>query len=398
VKLSYFTYVNKTCYTYIHVIFADTMKDITVHQNERLRLQAVQRFLNLELPKEKELQEIVELASELCETPIALITLIGEDVQYCKFKVGTDLDENAREYSFCKELIGHTDLLIVSDTLAHPNFRNNPYVLGDPHIRFYAGAPLITHDGHFLGCLSVLDTCAREFSHLHQHLLRVLAKRAIQIMEFDMSLKVLNDQFAMVKESEDKLRSFFESSAACHLLIGKSMEILAFNKNMAEFIERMYGVKLYEGIQISEILQGRVLTRFIADCEMALSGIPVHFEREVDYREQNERIWWSVSFEPCRNCSGELIGISYNARDISVQKSHQQQILEQNESLKSIAYAQSHELRKPVASILGLMQLIEGEDFTATREELVLMKKAVESLDTEIRKIVNYANSSDTTL
>ncbi|WP_158828035.1 sensor histidine kinase [Mucilaginibacter lacusdianchii] len=370
------------------------MSIIAVPQKEYQRLQAVQRFLNLELQKEKELQEIVELASDLCETPMALITLIGEDVQYCKFKVGTDLNQQALEYSFCKDLINSTDLLVIPDTLADTSYCNNPFVTGDPGIRFYAGAPLITHDGHFLGCLSVLDTCAREFSYVHKHLLKVLAKRIIQIMEFDLSLKVLNEQFQQVRESETKLRSFFESSTACHLLLGRNMEILAFNKNMAEFINRIYNVTLYEGIHVSEILDGRVLASFEADYQNALHGNAVHFQREVLYT--NERIWWAVSFEPCVDCQGNTIGISYSARDITEHKLSEEQIIQQNESLKNIAHIQSHELRKPVASIMGLMHIIEEEDFSPCKEVLLMMKKAVESLDTEIRKIVNFTHPANT--
>ncbi|MBS7563525.1 PAS domain S-box protein [Mucilaginibacter sp. Bleaf8] len=366
--------------------------------NELQRLQAVKRFLSLDLNKDKELQEIVELASELCETPIALITLITEDIQYMKYKVGTDLEQIAREFAFCNEMIEQEDMLVVPDTHQHHNFCNNPYVTGQPNIRFYAGAPLITHDGMFLGCLSVLDTQPRSFSAAHQKLLRVSAKRVIQIMEFDLSLKVLNQQYFQAKDSAIKLRSFFESSAECHLLIGTHFEVIVFNKNMAEFTQRVYGIKLYQGISINEVLEGEELNAFKSNYELALTGVPVSLERKMNYN--GEDIWWAITYTPCLNADSEVIGVSYNARDITRHKLHKQQILDQNESLRNIAYVQSHELRKPVASIMGLMHIFEEEGFTASKEGLMIMKQAVNDLDTQIRKIVSYtegvyANSTE---
>jgi GAF domain/PAS fold len=350
------------------------------------RLQAVHRFLNLEINEDEELQEIVELASELCETPIALITLIDEDTQYFKFKVGIDLDQNIREDTFCAYLINGDKPMIVEDALLDNRFVNNPYVASIPHIRFYAGAPLITHDGHTLGSLCVLDIKPRQISPAQQHLLKALAKRVIQIMEFNLSLHIVRKQFL---QSEMKLQSFFESAGVCHLLIGKEMEVIAFNKTMADFLERVHHIQLYAGIKIGQVFKGWQLDSFLAEYAEALSGVPLKYERKADYT--GETIWWYVTFEPAYNPRGEIIGASYNAIDITERKHNEKQIMTQNESLISIAYIQSHELRKPVASILGLMNLFKLNAYRATREELIMMEKAAKELDNKIRTIVNFA-------
>ena len=108
-------------------------------QKELERLQAVNRFLNLSIDKDQNLQEIVELASELCETPIALISLVDDDTYYLNFKVGTDIDKTLRKDSFCQYLTQKNELLIIPDATADGRFADSSYVTGSPHIRFYAG-------------------------------------------------------------------------------------------------------------------------------------------------------------------------------------------------------------------------------------------------------------------
>jgi signal transduction histidine kinase len=358
-------------------------------QRELERLQAVHRFLNLKIDKDENLQEIVELAAELCETPIALITLSDEGTRYFKFKAGMDMSQHISKDAFCEHLTAN-ELMIVPDVNHDPRFANASYVIGSPHVCFYAGIPLTTHDGHNLGSLCVMDIEARQLTAAQKRLLTVLGKRVIQIMEFESSLLILKKQYVQAKDAEIKLRSFFESGGACHLLIGKELEVIAFNKNMSVFLERIYHVELYAGILVSQILTGPALEQFIKEYQVALTGTTVKYEREVKYL--NETIWWFVTFEPGYNQEGEIIGISYNAYDITERKLHEQQIMAQNNSLKNIAHIQSHELRRPVASILGLMELFKSNNYQATKEELLMMEYAAKELDDKIRNIVTFTD------
>jgi signal transduction histidine kinase len=123
----------------------------------------------------------------------------------------------------------------------------------------------------------------------------------------------------------------------------------------------------------------------------ALSGIPLKYERKVDYAA--ETIWWYVTFEPACNPQGEIIGASYNTIDITERKHNEKQIMTQNESLFNIAYIQSHEFRRPVASILGLMNLFKLNGYRATREALIIMEKTAKELCNKIGTIVNFAES-----
>jgi len=360
-------------------------------EKELKRLDAVHRFLSLEHDKESQLQEIAGLASALFETPVALITLMDKDIQYFKVKVGTDEDQNDRENTFCQYLMNSDEVMEVQDTHKDSRFINNPIVAGTPCVRFYAGAPLITYDRHSVGSLCIIDVKPKILSVEQKHLLKMLAKWAITIMEFDLSLEVLKGQYLAAEGLEIKLKSFFESAGGIHLLIGRELDVMAFNKKMDDFIKRIYHVQLYEGIKLSRVLRGGQYNRFVNEYKQALSGMSVKYEREVDYKGQ--RVWWQVSFEPVYSAESNLVGVSYNAIDITERKAHEKQIIDQNESLKKIAYIQSHEMRKPVASLLGFMELFKENNYTTTKEELLLMEKTLNELDAKIRTIVNFTDN-----
>lgn len=350
-------------------------------------LQAIDRFLNLKINSKEELQEIVELASVICEAPIALITLMDQNTQYIKFKVGTHVKKHAKGDTFCQYLAQHDDeLMIVPDAREDSRFSENAMVIHSPHIRFYAGVPLITHDGLNMGSLCVMAKEPREFSNVQKRLIKVLGKRIIQIMEFSFSLQILKKQFLQAKSSEIKLLSFFESVGTCHLLIGTKMEVIAFNKNMADFIERFYQRKLYAGQHVKEIMKEDNYKLFVPNYQKVLRGESMTYER--DMMLDGKVMWWSVTLEPGYNAEGEVIGISYNAADITERKVQEQQILEQNESLMKIAHIQSHELRRPVASILGLVEIFKSNDYLSTQEELMMLARAAKELDDKIRAIV----------
>ena len=129
------------------------------------------------------------------------------------------------------------------------------------------------------------------------------------------------------------------------------------------------------------------MERFIEEYSSALRGIPIKYERELSYN--GELIWWEGSFEPCRNPEGEIIGISFNSIDITERKLHEQRIIKQNESLEKIAFIQSHELRRPVASILGFMEIFKDNNYTASKSELMMMGRVTQELDDHIRAIVS---------
>ena len=150
---------------------------------ELSRLAALLRYEILDTPEETVFDDFTELAAQLCGTPIALISLVDDRRQWFKSRVGLDVSETPREISFCTYTILGEEVFEVSDTLQDPRFRDNPLVLGDPQIRFYAGAPLTTPDGYNLGTLCVIDRQPRQLSNEQRGLLERLGRQVMRLFE-----------------------------------------------------------------------------------------------------------------------------------------------------------------------------------------------------------------------
>jgi len=128
---------------------------------ESERLAALRRSRILDTRPEQGFDDLALLASQICGTPMALFTLVDEDRQWFKARIGISAPETPRGVSFCAHAIERSGLFVIPDTLQDRRFRDNPFVVGGPQIRFYAGAPLITPDGHALGTLCVADRTPR---------------------------------------------------------------------------------------------------------------------------------------------------------------------------------------------------------------------------------------------
>ena len=154
------------------------------HPNEAGRLEVLWQYGLLDTPPEVELDDVATIAARVCGTPIALISLIDENRQWFKARHGLDLQETPRDIAFCAHAILGTDLLIVPDTLEDARFRDNPLVQNDPHVRFYAGAPLISEEGFALGTLCVLDRRPRNLDPTETTALRTLSRLVVRHFEW----------------------------------------------------------------------------------------------------------------------------------------------------------------------------------------------------------------------
>jgi diguanylate cyclase (GGDEF)-like protein len=150
---------------------------------ETRRLQALADYDILDTPEEPAFDEIVELLSLICDTPIAVINFIDHDRQWFKSVKGLDVRETALDISICSHAILQHGLFIVPDTTQDLRFANNPLVSREPHLRFYAGALLESRDGYPLGTLCVLDYQPRELSERQRFALKALANQVMAHME-----------------------------------------------------------------------------------------------------------------------------------------------------------------------------------------------------------------------
>ena len=172
--------------------------------DETARLAALRRYRILDTDPERAFDDLATLASQICGTPIALITLVDAKRQWFKARVGVSIAETSRSVSFCSHAIQHRDLFVVSDASKDGLFRDNPLVKGDPHIRFYAGAPLITHDGHALGTLCVVDTVPRTLTREQTDALHALKRQAEAQIELRGNLIELHQALAARDRAEER--------------------------------------------------------------------------------------------------------------------------------------------------------------------------------------------------
>lgn len=365
--------------------------------NELLRLQAVRKFKELDEHIIVDLNEIVGLAAQICNTPIALVTLLDEDKQWFKATFGTNLTCTDRKAAFCNHTIKQTDVLVVPDLLTDTRFTDK-LKKNEQEVRFYAGAPLITKDGFALGTLCVVNYKPADLDKNQINSLKVLAKQVVNLLELNWSLRTLEDQHqetqiqkVAIGKSEMKLKAIFDSSRDTHILVGKHLEVLAFNKSAAVFIRTTFNKKLCNGDSILQYTSPELLKQFSKYFNVALAGRSIKREWALMPGTINES-WKETSFIPVKDMSGIVIGVALNSTDITTRKRHEEQIRVQNEALQRIAIIQSHELRRPVASLLGIMDLMRMENIDFSYFDI--MEITVQELDEKIRGIVK--DSEDT--
>ena len=181
-----------------------------VPRNEARRLKILWQYDLLDTVPEEIFDDLTEMAARICEAPIALISLIDEKRQWFKSKVGVTINETSRDISFCVYAITQENLFIVPDATLDPRFAKNPLVTSDPKIRFYAGAPLITPDGHALGTLCVIDKVPRELREDQKQALRILARHVVSQLE----LRRRSRELAEAKKHGEQLNNGLKEARA----------------------------------------------------------------------------------------------------------------------------------------------------------------------------------------
>lgn len=166
-------------------------------ENERERLAALHRHAILDSASEAEYDDLTRIAAQICQTPIALISLIDAERQWFKSRFGIEATQTPRDHAFCAYAIHDTATLVVGDATSDARFADNPLVLGDPHIRFYAGTPLQTSDGLSLGTLCVIDREVRALSAEQCSALEALGRQVVRLIEMRYRMRMFESLIAM---------------------------------------------------------------------------------------------------------------------------------------------------------------------------------------------------------
>lgn len=361
---------------------------------DEINVKAAARFINLDIGDDIELKEIVQLASSTCGAQYAFITFFDDETQHLKVCKGYDGTTRAKEETFCIHALEQNSLMIVSDALSDLRFAENTLVTGGLAIRFYAGIPLKTSDGQKIGTLCVLDDKSHVLNKHQQLVLKVLATEAMKVMELKIGMELLEknqrevaEQRIQINDANIRLRSFFQSSVNFHVLLGKNGEVIDYNKTAYKFIKKVHKTAFQRGDLFMIYLAPEFVATFIDRYALALQGQKAAEEGSTYYEEYGT-IWWEASFEPARDEANEIIGVSYVIRNVTERRLREQKIIEQNQSLLKIAHIQAHEFRGPLTTIMGLINCIKADDYTASEPLLRFLDDAVNNLDDKIKQIV----------
>src|SRR5712692_10619121 len=193
---------------------------LPVPSDEAARLEALRAYQILDTTPEQGFDDLALLASHICGTPMALVSLVDSGRQWFKARVGVTMSETPREISFCGHAIVGRDLFVVNDALKDERFATNPLVVSDPKIRFYAGAPLVTADGYAIGTLCVLDRVPRELSPEQQQSLRALGRLVLAQLELRRELDALAKTVSDRDRAEEELDRLFFLSLDMFSIVG----------------------------------------------------------------------------------------------------------------------------------------------------------------------------------
>jgi PAS domain S-box-containing protein len=297
--------------------------------NEEKRLEALRKLNILDSMPEKQFDDITRLASIICGTPMTLITLIDENRQWFKSRIGIEDTETPRDVSFCRYAIMDDKVFEVENALKDPRFVENPFVTDDPNVRFYAGAPLTTREGYNIGTLCVLDVKPNKLTDEQREALGILAKQVATNMELRKDRNNVVSENFLIHESNELLNAFIENSPSMVSMKDLDGRYIYVNSNAARSIGKnvseLIGLTVYD-------LRGKE----IGD-EITKNELNVKQERKTTRHEYHIEDKYYISYNfPLINKENEVYGVGTISNDISLAKKNELALQKSNKRFLSI--------------------------------------------------------------
>lgn len=181
--------------------------------NESARLRAVKIFKQLVSDKDKEFQHIVALAAEICQTPIAFISLLDDKTTWFKTKVGVAVPQIPRDSSFCQYAILSDNVFEVQDAFEDSRFSNKTFMVSDTKIRFYAASPICTDDGHKIGTLGVMGSEPGKLTEIQKKTLELLSYQAVALLNAQYRENLLKVKIEALKRQNDIFKKMAQAQS-----------------------------------------------------------------------------------------------------------------------------------------------------------------------------------------
>lgn len=335
------------------------------------RLDRLIRLGVLDTLPQRAFDDITALAQAVCGTPIALISLVDRDRQWFKARRGTDLTETPRHQAFCAHAIHQPDdVLVVPHPETDARFADNPLVTGEPGVRFYAGAPIVTSDGFAVGTVCVLDHQSRPLDATQMDALRRLAALVATLLEHGQ---------AHQEQQAQQLDAARASTERLTAMAAATLDLQAFLD--ADGIYRHVNQTYldYNACRAQDVIGQHVSAR-VGDAlfrnvvgpqlERALRGEPVFYQRVVTYRGRGPR-HMEVALLPVRQNGGPVSGVVMRAHDIEPLKDNEQRLASTVAELERKTREQqrfihllAHDLREPVNAVNNFGGLLHDDHRT----------------------------------
>jgi len=333
-------------------------------ENEVQRLAALRQYEILDTLDETSYDDITRLAAYICDTPIAVISLVDEDRQWFKSHHGLAASETPRDVAFCAHAILQPgEVMEVPNATGDMRFAENPLVTGDLGIRFYAGAPLVIPTGEAIGTICVIDHKPRELTPAQIEALRALSRQVVAQLELRRLLaeRELNrqsqqtkiDYLSAIGAAAQDLKVFLDRDYVCHY--ANETYLRYWRKERGEVVAK----------PISELLGEAIFAERVKPLlDRALAGEPVEVEESFIFPGKGER-QVSVAYSPAFDTERKIIGVVVRIHDIhhlkQVEETLQASIamLEKNSLVqRQFIYILSHDLREPVNTMVNFSSVL----------------------------------------
>jgi diguanylate cyclase (GGDEF)-like protein/PAS domain S-box-containing protein len=308
-------------------------------ENEAQRLEALQQTGLLDSSPEEDFDALARLASVICGTPIATITLIDRSRQWFKANIGQQNSETSRDIAFCSHTILQSDLFVVEDALEDPRFAENPLVLADPSIRFYAGMPLHTDDGLRLGTLCVIDRTPRGLSSEQRQALHLLAEQANRQINLRRQRRILEARIADTSLVEKELRAsqalfhaFMDNSPFVGFMKDSEGRMVYYNQRCAERFQ--IGRDTWLGKSDAELWPKEHASSLRSNDLAVLRKWSTMIVEEKADHPQNGTVYWRSYKFPFRDSEGREY-VATLAVDITSDKETERQIRSYQRALEA---------------------------------------------------------------